>query len=175
MARNRYQPKDLTPIFEGLEKADDRAIIAISGSMVEHALETAISCRLREPSTKEERDVFFHDGGIIRTFSEKIWIAFFLKIIGPSTRRDIDLIRLIRNQAAHDMNPLSFSGTPQIKSRCLLLTLARKAYGEAITNDPKSCFLLSARYYAVNLLMRSGDQSARIPSSFVGRASQLDE
>jgi hypothetical protein len=89
MARARYRPKDLNGIFDDLEKADDRAFIAVSGALVESALENTILRRLRSPSTDQERNVFFHDSGILRTFGEKIWLAFFLKIIGPRSRRDI--------------------------------------------------------------------------------------
>jgi hypothetical protein len=174
MARARYRPKDLDRIFDDLERADDRAFIAVAGALVENALESTIIGRLRAPSTEQEQNVFFHDSGIIRTFGEKIWLAFFLKIIGPRTRRDIDLIRLVRNQAAHDMNPISFSGTPEIKGRCLELAFPKTAYGPEFTKDPKACFDLTARFYAANLWLRAGDRRAQIHKSFKGRASALD-
>jgi hypothetical protein len=173
MARTRYRPKDLERIFGELEDADARAAIAVGGSLVEHALETTILCRLREPTTDPERDVFFHDSGIIRTFSEKIWLAFFLRVIGPLTRRDVDLIRLIRNQAAHDMNPISFEETPEIKSRCMELRFGLEFYSRQPLS-PRECFLLVAQTITVNLWMRSGDKSARIQPAFEGLASMLD-
>jgi hypothetical protein len=39
MATSRYEPKDLGAIFDHLKKADDRVVIAISGSLLEYALE----------------------------------------------------------------------------------------------------------------------------------------
>src|SRR5262249_57189938 len=86
--------------------------------MVEYAIELAISCRLPEPRDNKEETALFSDNGIVGIFSKKIWAAYFLKVIGPEARRDIDLIRNIRNQAAHDMNPISFDSTPEIAARC---------------------------------------------------------
>jgi hypothetical protein len=74
--------------------------------------------------------VLFAENGILGTLSEKIWAAYFLKIIGPQVRRDIDLIRNIRNQASHDMNPISFENTPEIAARCRELRFAKEATAE---------------------------------------------
>jgi hypothetical protein len=59
----------------------------------------------------------FADNGLFGSFSQKIWAAYFMNIIGPRRRRDLDLIRLIRNRVSHDMNPISFA-MPEIASRC---------------------------------------------------------
>src|SRR5258708_2952729 len=107
----RYTPKDIDKIFEELKGQSDRAAISVGGSLVEYALEKCIESRFREPQEKTEQRVLFVDNGIIGTFYEKIWAAYFLKIIGAITRRDIDLIRKIRNEASHDMNPISFEHT----------------------------------------------------------------
>src|SRR5271156_5953175 len=108
MARRRFEPKDYDAVFAELDGENDRAAIAVGGSILEHALEQAILSRLREPQDNDESAKLFSDVGIFGTFYEKIWAAYFLKIIGPVTRRDIDLVRHIRNVAAHDMNPVSF-------------------------------------------------------------------
>ena len=55
---------------------------------------------------------------------KKYGAAYFLKVIGPVSRNDISLFREIRNQAAHDMNPISFDGTSEISSRCRALQSA---------------------------------------------------
>src|ERR1700733_2668157 len=101
-----------------LNSASDRAVISVGGAYVEYALEEAILSRLRVPETETELKMFFHDKGIIGTFFEKIWIAYFLKVIGPQTRHDLELIRRIRNVAAHDMNPIAFQTTEEIANRC---------------------------------------------------------
>jgi hypothetical protein len=116
----RYEPKDLDVIFKELAGESARATITVSGSLLEHTLEGAIRTALRDPANANEEGMLFSEMGLIGTFYEKVWLAYFLHIIGPATRRDMDLIRSIRNEVAHDMNPVSFD-TDSIKSRCLEL------------------------------------------------------
>ena len=173
----RYEPKDVDLIFRGLNNANesDRAVIAVAASLVEFALEQVIAVRLRAPSGKTEMEKLFTQNGILGTFSEKIWAAYFLKIVGPTARRDIGLIREIRNQAANDMNPISFSSTTEIASRCRELQLAGDAMadGKAPT-DPRRRYLVAAAFFASNLMMRAGDEEAEISNAFIGRAPSLD-
>lgn len=51
-------------------------------------------------------------------------MAYFLRLIGPVTRRELDIIRTIRNECAHNMNPVSFDTEPTI-SRCRALAEQR--------------------------------------------------
>jgi hypothetical protein len=171
----RYEPKDLEIILQEIEAEGDRAAIAVAGSLVDHALEIAISCRLRAPSDNKEENVLFNDNGILGTFSEKIWAAYFLKIIGPEARRDIDIIRNIRNQAAHDMNAISFDGTPEIAARCRELHFP----GEAVEDgkapiDLRRRFLVTAAFFTSNLMLRSSDEGAEIPKMSATLAPSLD-
>jgi hypothetical protein len=64
-------------------------------------------------------------------FSAKIRIAQALRIIGPQTRLNLDVVRTIRNAFAHAMIPVSF-GTPQIARACELLTLPPMLMGAQI-------------------------------------------
>jgi hypothetical protein len=81
----RYEPQDIGRIFEELAGANDRAAIAVGGSILEHALEMAVRSQLREPQTPREADILFFDNGMVGTFSEKIWAAYFLKVIGSAS------------------------------------------------------------------------------------------
>jgi hypothetical protein len=162
-------------IFHELKGENDRAVISVGGSFVEYGLEEAILSRLRQPQTPAEHDVLFNDRGIIGTFSEKIWAAYFLKIIGPTTRRDIDLIRKIRNIAAHEMRPVSFENTPEISSRCRELVFARETVpGQSTPQDVRGMFVGTVQFYTANLLARSGDDQAEILEAFKGLAPYLD-
>ena len=44
-------------------------------------------------------------------------MAYALKLIGPISRADLDLIRLLRNEFAHSRKPFGFS-TPPVKAVC---------------------------------------------------------
>jgi|SRR5208282_4535815 len=126
----RYQPGDFGPISEELKGESARSAIAVAGSLLERALEDLIQTRFEEPKNKTEEGILFSEMGVIGSFNEKIWVAYFLGLIGPDTRRDMDLIRSVRNEAAHDMNPISFD-TDTIKSRCLELRFAEAKYDSA--------------------------------------------
>jgi hypothetical protein len=102
-------------------------------------------------------------------------MAFFLKIIGPEVRRDIDLIRLIRNQAAHDMNPISFDKTQQIAGRCRSLHFSIKHMAAATNKDERTLFMTVTQFYAANLLLRAADDNAEVAATFKGLAPYLDE
>src|SRR5712692_5082170 len=128
----RYEPKDIDAIFTELSGESARAAITVGGSLVENALEALIRSRLREPETAREKEVLFSDLGILGTFSEKIWAAYFMRLIGPNTRHDLDMIRLIRNVCAHDMNPISFS-QDDIAGRIRCIYLANTSFGNDFT------------------------------------------
>jgi hypothetical protein len=170
----RYEPQDLDAIFRKAEMESDRAAIAVMASLVEYSLERVISTRLRKPRNNAEIKTLFNENGILGTFSEKILAAYFLKIIGPEARRELDLIRGIRNQAAHDMNPISFQGTAEIASRCEELRFGADAVADhKVPTDLRRKFLVVAAFFAANLLLRSGESSAEITEAFETTAPSL--
>lgn len=85
----RYEPEDVEPIMAEISGDNDRAAINVGGSFREYALEKLIESRPRAPETDIERAARSSEHGILGTFSEKIWSAYFLKLIGPLTRRDL--------------------------------------------------------------------------------------
>lgn len=54
---------------------------------------------------------------MLGTFSSKIIIAYAMKIIGPITHSDLNLIKELRNQFAHSRRPFDFR-TPQVEAVC---------------------------------------------------------
>jgi DNA-binding MltR family transcriptional regulator len=167
----RYIPKDYDAVFAELEDASDRAVILVAASLLDHALAETIMTRLREPPTNEGWEELFKDGGPLHTFSQKIMIAYFLKIVGPLARRDLDLIRKIRNAAAHDMNPVSFDGSDQIANRTRELQMGNDNTRKL---DLRTQFLVATKFYVANLMLRAGDSSAEIAEAFKSLAPYLD-
>ena len=150
--RTRYAPQDMNLILAELAGENDRAAITVGGSLVEHALELLLASRLRQPANKTEASFLFSDPGILGTFWEKIWAAYFMGLIGPGARRELDLVRAIRNQVAHNMNPVSFA-VPEIANRCRELRM----FGDAIT-EPQNLrmrFLATVQILAGALGLKS--------------------
>lgn len=167
----RTVPKDFDTVFAELETASDRATILVAGALLDHALSEVIMTRLREPPTDAGWDELWGDGGILNTFSQKIMAAYFLKIIGPETRRDFDLIRKLRNMAAHDMNPISFAGTNDITNRVCEIKMSNENTKKL---DFRSQFLIAAKFYVANLLLRASDTNAEIAEATKALAPYLD-
>jgi hypothetical protein len=99
-----------------------RAVVILQASMVEALLETAIQQKMRRDLSAEMKKDIFEFEGPVGSFSAKVTIAFALEIIGPKTKRDLDLIRLMRNQFAHCRKPLRFD-MPEVAEVCIHLLL----------------------------------------------------
>ena len=110
----RHMPKDFEAIIAEMNGAPPRSAILVGTSLLEHALEDLIETALRPPSSSLEREALFSVNGILASFSNKIWLAYFLKLIGPVTRRELDIIRSVRNDCAHNMNAVSFDTEPTV-------------------------------------------------------------
>lgn len=55
--------------------------------------------------------------GALSTFSPRIEFAYLLGLIGPAARRELHLVRKIRNEFAHQYRPLAFD-EERISARC---------------------------------------------------------
>jgi hypothetical protein len=69
----------------------------------------------------------FEDRALLESFGAKITMGHALGLYGNQTRRNLDILREIRNLFAHDITPLAFV-TPEIAQACRELTIppARK-------------------------------------------------
>jgi hypothetical protein len=96
----------------------DRGAVILAATSVEDMLEWAILARmpglLKDPGARES---IFGVNGSVGTFSNKIAMAYAMGIIEKDARREIDLIREMRNACAHARQPVSFS-TPEIRDVC---------------------------------------------------------
>jgi hypothetical protein len=131
----------------------------VGGSLLEHALELAIASQMRQPQSSKEREVLFSDTGIIGTFYQKIWVAYFTKIIGPQVRQDIDLVRKMRNLAAHTLGQVSFVQTAEVASRCRELKFLYPQADDDI--DLRYKFLATVKVLAFSLIIKAAEKEFR--------------
>jgi len=166
----RHIPKDWEAVFAELDGVNDRAVILVVGSLVDYALAEAIKSRLREPDTDRGWNDLFKESGPLQTWSQKTTVAYFLKVIGPIARADIDLLRSIRNEAAHDMNPVTFDAE-KIADKVRKLQMGN----EHTKQHPlREQFLVAVRMYIANLILRAGDSRAEIAEASAALAPYLD-
>lgn len=98
-----------------LQVESDRATALMAAAFLEDYLSKLISCFMVKNSTVN-REIFSHNGPL-GTFSAKIDMAYMLALISPAVRKDLHLLRKIRNEFAHTAKPLEFT-EHRIKSRC---------------------------------------------------------
>ena len=106
MPRSRL--KDYATMYEELTGSSDRALGILAATYLEENLLDAIIDKLRV-SNKKIADELVGNGSPLGTFSNKIMMAEAIALIGPNTRGDCDRIRKIRNECAHEINPIDFT------------------------------------------------------------------
>lgn len=94
------------------EKTDERAIAIIGGTFIEMALEHVLKGFF--PENDKEVEKLFEFNQPLGNFSNKINIAYCLGLIDRLIKKDLDLVRKVRNKFAHDLY-VTFED-PQIKS-----------------------------------------------------------
>jgi DNA-binding MltR family transcriptional regulator len=148
-----FVPKDIEHVLEELETETDRSVAIVGASLIEASLQSAIASMLRP--IEDDKDVLgslFGELGIFSSVDAKILAAYALRIFGANCRRDLTLINTIRNQFAHDMNPLSFDDD-HIRDGCKLLSVPQNNLAHG--NNPRLEYLVSVRHYSAALDMYS--------------------
>jgi hypothetical protein len=103
-----------------LAETNDRGACLLLAANLENALDEAIMSLLAQLA--KERQRLFEQDGVLATFSKKIDAASMLRITGPTTNRNLTIIRHIRNAFAHAKRPIDFE-TKEIGVLCADLTL----------------------------------------------------
>lgn len=108
-----------------LTSESDRGCALLAASYLDGEIETLLKRHfVDEPNVVAE---MLSPNGPIGSFSTRIDLAFLLGLIGSTARRDLQLIRKIRNDFGHCPHPLTFD-EPSIAARCreMRLTIVEK-------------------------------------------------
>lgn len=109
---------DIQALDNELYNGPDRAAAVVLGALVERSLAKLLRGRMREDGVED----IFKPAGLLGDFGAKINLGYALKLFGPQTRKDLNIIRHLRNQFAHSRKPIEFM-TPVVKRCCDELTL----------------------------------------------------
>jgi|ERR1700733_1757830 hypothetical protein len=109
---------DIEALENELYNAPDRAAAIVMASMVEKALRRLLSNNMREEKSTGK---LFKFPGVLSSFSAKINVAYAFKLFGEKTKKELNIIRDLRNQFAHSRLPIEFT-TPVVKRCCDELT-----------------------------------------------------
>lgn len=152
MAR-RFVLKNLDAALREISKAAPRAAILTGVALLEYLLENLLASALRKPANADEKDKLFNQSGPMPSLSAKIWMAYFMGVIGPVTRRELDILRALRNECAHDMNPIRFDQA-RIANRCRSLKQLRPI-PHTKADAPKAIFIATVYSLSARMIGRT--------------------
>ena len=173
--RTEITADDLPDLESELYGSNDRASIIMMGTIIESGLDRFVRNRTRPTLNADDRRLLFDYSGPLGTFSSKILLAYAFNFIGPETRHDLDLIRILRNGFAHCKKAFGFT-TPEVAAVCAelkspewdgsvvsvsyLLTLARTQSSELEQIDdrtnPKSRWMIACHTISERLFRNAG-------------------
>ncbi len=116
-----------------MQKESERGCILVGAALLDERL--AALLRSLMVGTEKELDALIESEGKspLGSFSARIKMVLALGILPRSEARDLDLIRKVRNRAAHFSIDVTFA-LPQVRDRCRALVLGRKI------TDPRERF-----------------------------------
>lgn len=139
--------------MEEFQEESDRACAVLGPAFLDHHLKMLLEAFfVNAPEVKE----MFGSLKPLGSFAARIDLTFALGFLAPSERRDLNLIRKIRNDFSHQLHGLDFS-TPSIVDRCRELSTCRFIEGGIIgVLEPRSKFIgsvvLLANWIAIRRL-----------------------
>ncbi len=120
-----------------LSGESDRVHMILSGSTIEDILTAHIFSSLAGEINAEEKTRLFGFDGPIGTFSNKVRIAQALGLITRASAKHINLVREIRNAAAHAPQKIDY-GTAEIQNAILSTLLHESQQTNARQWDSRS-------------------------------------
>lgn len=106
---------DVIEFRRELKNESDRGCALFAAAYLDKALSDLLYVHLVASKTIEKD--LFEGTSPLSTFSSRITLSFYLGLISESCRRDLDLIRKIRNDFAHKISVKSFD-QEKISQRC---------------------------------------------------------
>lgn len=111
-----------------LKHESPRGIILLSLSWIDHMLEKKLAVEFHH-GKRREREALFKVGGPFHGLSAKINVAYCAGWIGDDLFHDLNLLRAIRNDLAHQIKPCSPSAN-EIKGRLEQLRTPHEIYSD---------------------------------------------
>lgn len=109
-------------VLKELHEGSDRAAAVVGGALIEEILSRMLRDFLR--GDKKELDEMFGISSPLGTFSAKIKAGYFLGRYDSVIRKDLDYVRKIRNEFAHELSA-TFEAQ-KVRSLCFNLELVER-------------------------------------------------
>ncbi|MEH0166709.1 MltR family transcriptional regulator [Roseateles microcysteis] len=111
----KKQYEEFVAFRRALSDESDRGCALFAAAYLDTALEGLFRASILEGKKTDEE--LFEGSAPLATFSARIKLAYYLGIVSAEVRADLETIRKIRNDFAHDATILSFE-SQSIADRC---------------------------------------------------------
>jgi len=135
MARRWKDEAAFQAVLKEIRAHNDRTAAIVAGATLEYALQLAIEARYSTISEKGRKKLF-DSRGMLSSFYNKIEFATAVDVIDQQAGNYLHILRKIRIEFAHDMNPLSFT-SEKILPLCEKLPVPNFLAGRAKLVEPK--------------------------------------
>jgi len=147
--------RSFNDVQKELTEQTDRGAALVAAAYLDDALKEM----LQKYFAGEQRTVdgAFKGNGLVASFSNRIALAYFLGLLTETERRDMNLIRRIRNDFAHVHESISFNEPPS-SQRCLELEMRSVFENLGVSPDclnPRQLFVTSSSFHVINLVLRA--------------------
>jgi DNA-binding MltR family transcriptional regulator len=113
MVRKRHLPlTDENAIFDEVLGGSDRAIAILLGSVLEMFMQEAIAGTFPHVKTDDDFERLFGQYRPLSTFAAKVDVGYAVGLFDKKLRGNLDRVRKIRNEFAHDFSDLRFHKSP---------------------------------------------------------------
>lgn len=156
LSMSRYQIKDIRSVVNELQSENDRSAIIVGAAMLDAIMEDFIRWSLSH-LPQAENDRAFSDNGLLGTFSRKVFWLYATGAIGKKTHHDLDMIRRIRNEAAHNPDTSNFDAQ-EIKTRALTIEISKSEVEE---NNARARFVGAVNILSTGLLFKAASNKIK--------------
>ncbi|TQO56168.1 hypothetical protein [Paraclostridium bifermentans] len=119
------EQENLAAIYKEIEESNDRAVGILCGSILDEQLKQMLKSFLVKDNKIEKE--FLGGQGAISTFESRITACYYMGLIDEIERKNLEVIRKIRNKLAHSFGPIDFN-TQSIKDLCNNLKIPIEKY-----------------------------------------------
>ena len=130
------QQEQVTAFRKALTAESDRGCALFAAAYLDASVSDLLYVSL--VSNKSIEKDMFEGTAPLATFSSRIKMAYYLGLISSACRRDLDIIRSVRNDFAHKLDVNSF-GIESVRDRCRSLVFS---YREK-QDEPRDHFIAS--------------------------------
>jgi DNA-binding MltR family transcriptional regulator len=99
----RFDTAHLNAVLWEINKGPDRSVAIVWSSLLEDALRSAIERKMRQSLTKSKLKNIFENTSPLATFSARIRLAYAFEVVSKIEHDDLNVIRNIRNEFAHNL------------------------------------------------------------------------